>query len=618
MKVRSVVSRLTRVSAALILACSPTMHAARQDAAGTPAAQAPSSAARPSSGGVWVPRIAPAPSLRGSKFFGPLTNNYGTALTAYLGRHRAGLLHDGHRFVWDNGVLSDIDPRDRPGLGLDAVVPIEPGLGGGFVFSGEHGVFFADAFDAPLRTLSDRRAELADFAVAPHSVLIDGKLISTKDGKAVPGAPDNVALYAHRNGFAVALTFKPPVQCWFTSEGQAWRPIAVTNADGLKAVEDGDALLLFDSETRRSMHVGKDGQVTSVTLSQEELSSRQLAGFFAKIPTACGAEEPFEGSLWDAGWVATGRSDDEWFRVEDNRVCVAHTRTGERGCFDPKVGKKDESCSAMQLGTRPLLFCFTESLSVWIVDLATGATQLEKAIEHPLSPSTNFHFVGAPRGAFPPALIAEVGCDGADTGLCVRGADGVWKTVAKPKEMKSGMLLAFPGEAMWLTQSDAGELRVNVLGSSRVRTFSSVEVASRYEEMGLLMPLSKNTAPRVVTEGTLRTAAGIRIFFGPNPTAPVAEGARSFALDVPLDDKRTLAITGVAGVVAVAGLHALRLADGKLWETNDGWSTWYEVAPPPTGVPRDLSGAMCDDRGCAVGAWARLGWTRLAAETPHP
>lgn len=81
-------------------------------------------------------------------------------------------------------------------------------------------------------------------------------------------------------------------------------------------------------------------------------------------------------------------------------------------------------------------------------------------------------------------------------------------------------------------------------------------------------------------------------------------------VDLSFDPRASIAITPVTGVVAVAGPHALRLDSGKLYETDDGWTTWTEIEPPPTGAPPDLARAMCSPSGCVLGPWARIGWRR--------
>jgi hypothetical protein len=67
-------------------------------------------------------------------------------------------------------------------------------------------------------------------------------------------------------------------------------------------------------------------------------------------------------------------------------------------------------------------------------------------------------------------------------------------------------------------------------------------------------------------------------------------------------DARTL-----TGRMACVGRSALLVTeDGGLRETLDGGETFHDVTPPPGGAdPRALS---CEEGGCHVGPWLRLGW----------
>jgi len=119
--------------------------------------------------------------------------------------------------------------------------------------------------------------------------------------------------------------------------------------------------------------------------------------------------------------------------------------------------------------------------------------------------------------------------------------------------------------------------------------------------------LTKELAKATI-EGTLGTDRGIDMFYGPNPFEPITEPATSLVVHVPLDPTVAATISRVSGVIASAGMHALRLYRGKLYDTSDGWATWREVQPPPSGALSDLADAMCTDAGCLVGPWARIGW----------
>jgi hypothetical protein len=577
----------------------------------------------------WVVRIAPAQlEPYRTKMTAPVTNNAGTAATTYLGHQRAGLLHGGARFLWENGALFPVDTADASSPGFDSVVSVPSGLGGGFVFSGDTGLAFADSFEGTPRRLTFHRTT---FAVGPRAVLVFGAegddsrsaFLSTKDGKALVGAPRDVGrLFAHRNGLTLATSPRSSAgdrsddPSWFTPDGRVWKELALGRVD--VAVEDGDGLLIFTGgpgQGSRSMHLGKDGSLTPVTLSDDDAFARRTAAQLAQLlPVGTTApDDVFEGSLYDAGWVPSGR-DDEWLTVQERRVCTFHTRTAERVCSDATVGRAEDFCSAIEMGGAPFIGCFVlgQRMSLFRVDLATGAATLERAIEVKNGFATH---MGALSGTYPVTQMVTASCDGdAKKGVCVRDARGQWRSLplvlpTRSARLRRQTLLPFPGELLLLSWTSIGQMVLESVGTSERRAFEPAETDRVQAELGLTLGDAGTGDLSVVETGTLRTADGIRLFHGPSPFKETGRN-ESYALDVPLTGSAPLTVKRVSGVIAPAGLHALRLDDGKLWETHDGWASWSEVAPPPTGVPADLGGAMCDDRGCVVGAWARLGWDK--------
>ena len=127
--------------------------------------------------------------------------------------------------------------------------------------------------------------------------------------------------------------------------------------------------------------------------------------------------------------------------------------------------------------------------------------------------------------------------------------------------------------------------------------------------VGVTVPVKNGERPAVVSAGYLRTPTGVRVFNVPTPFQPITK-AVSYFVDLSFDKNVPPSVTAVEGVVATAGEHGLKIANGKLAETDDGWTTWTDVEDPPTGPLQDLAGAMCSDHGCVVGAWTRLGWSK--------
>ena len=547
----------------------------------------------------WVPRVAPAgflPLDTMAGVFGPIRNNFGTRATAYLGEHRVGLLAGGHRALFARGsVVAVAEPEST---NLDAVLPIAKGLGGGFLFAGPSGLFFAERFDGRLHQLSsDRRAFLG---LAPHAALLSGVgFVSLPEGSSLANAPQDVErVFQHRAGMAIATSATNPNRAWLTTDGQTWKALAISGVRS--SAEDGDALLLFtDSGTLR---VAPDAHVTPLKLSEDQTLASSAAGMLSNIPERWGLEEAYEGALIDAGWTLTGRGDDEWMGVRDDQLFLARASRHELLPLGSKLGRPDENCGTALLTGQPLLVCLVlgSRLSTFRIDLAKGTTLLERVIEvkHGVA-----RHLGSWPDTFPSTLVAFASCDGdAATGFCIRRAGGEWSTFPTPRGQ--ALSLFFPGELVGTAFEATGGLEIESSGGQR-RTFSAREVKELSDAMGGALTATPTFA--IVTTGALRTAAGLRMFYGSNPTRPITN-PESYALDLPFNPQTRPAVLPVEGVIAPAGMHALRLAKGRIWQSDDAWQTWHEIEPPPTGVPRDLAGAMCVDSGCLVGGWARIGW----------
>lgn len=210
---------------------------------------------------------------------------------------------------------------------------------------------------------------------------------------------------------------------------------------------------------------------------------------------------------------------------------------------------------------------------------------------------------------YPQTLMVAATCDGrADAGYCVRDATGAFHSFGAPPQGTNGTLFIFPGEAIYAVSDATGAIELRRAGTSERVTFSAESMRPLNATLGL-DPGSTNPDLPFTTSGIVRLPTRIRMFHGPNPFKPAPPSPMNHALDLPLDGTGP-SIVSVPGVIATAGFHSLRLDGGKLYESADGWGTWHEVAPPATGVPADLDGAMCDERGCLFGPWARVGWER--------
>jgi hypothetical protein len=277
----------------------------------------------------------------------------------------------------------------------------------------------------------------------------------------------------------------------------------------------------------------------------------------------------------------------------------------------------DLPCWALELGRQPLALCARHGLMrVYQLDLETGARTIEREVKVTQGVETS---IGG-TAYYPPALMIDATCDGrAAVGYCVRDATGTYRTFDAPPHGTKGTALVFPGEVIYTLPDATGALELRRAGTkdqrgapldTAQRVIFSADAMERVHATIQFDPTatSQSDAP-IRLSGVVRLSSAVRMFHGPNPFAPAHASPMNHAVDLPLDGTGPRSFS-VPGVIATAGLHALRLDRGKLYESADGWATWYEVAPPPTGVPTDLDGAMCDDRGCLFGGWARVGWDR--------
>jgi hypothetical protein len=439
--------------------------------------------------------------------------------------------------------------------------------------------------------------------VAPRSILLSGEqpgFVSTMDGRPIPGSPNAERVFAHHRGFAIASS-EIVERTWFTATGRSWKEVSSEHFQN--AVEDGDAVLAF-TETG-ALRVESDGTARPVTLTPDERLSKSLGRTAEFVPENWGPKDGYEGALIDAGWMLTGRSDDEWLGVFDGQMLIARVGSHEMHSLG-KVGREDEMCGVAMIGGQIFLECAAlgKRLSVFRVDLATERTILDRTVEVNRGFALNLGL----SEAYPRTFWVAATCDGdADRGICVRDKNGVWLTLPPPP--KGAQLFVSSSDALVSIRSPRGELELQVNGKTR-RVFAAAEIRRVEEAMGVASA-SKEHPPSVVQTGFLRTTTGLRIFFTPNSWKPTEGDGDSYALDLPLDQHVAPSLIHVAGVVAAAGAYGLRLSKGQLSETSDGWQTWHAVEPPPpTGTPRDLGGTQCFEHGCILGIWARIGWRK--------
>ncbi len=572
----------------------------------------------------------PQPMAMFEGIYGPGHTNFPVRSNVRLSKDALGLLDHGRRFVLTGERLS---PADNAGCKtqLEGFVAVPEYFGGGFVFFGRNMACFAERFDAPLRQLGD--IATTDFDIGPRCILISdergtGQLVALRDGKSLPNAPsDLLHLWAHRSGFMIAATrgaTKAGTSVYFTSDARTWRRLPVKDIRG--AYEDGDALVLTvpgSEQPRvgdRVYRVSRDGKLSTVSKDAAvdvarkwgDFIDQQLGGLMSP-PT----EAPPDGALMNWGWVPSMRVPDEWFLAVSSHLYRTRTGTRDFKAWGLNIAPEN-SCGAAVLSGQTSVVCMDlgAHLRIFRADLDTGDLTLERDIAVTKGVARQ---MGTARVWYPRALFITASCDGdAEAGVCVRGRDGSYQTHDFPAPDSSYI---FPGEVIQIKRDGSGGIELWGASSEKRCAFDAKQMKEASTALGWDLA-AKPGAERheslesiaFIEAGALRTATSLRQFYIPNPLVPLPKSPVSYALDLPLNCDSGPRLISTTGVVAAAGIHGLRLDNGKLYETSDGWATWHEVIPPPSGVPADLGGAECDESaGCLFGPWARIGWQQPAA-----
>ena len=624
-------SRASCAAATLLLACGARPRVAT--VVSPPAPPTPQAAVSiPASPELHPPRahyvarepVEDATGLKRRRALGvkPLDNN------VRLAPDSIGLLDRGHRYTSHNNQLAAADDSGAQGR-LVGFVQVPDGFGGGFVFYEEHTAYFAKTFAGSLVRLGDH--PMSDFDIGPKCILIrdghgHGWLFGLDDAKPIAKAPSDLEhLWTHPSGFMLGVSDKVP-RVYFAQGPGSWRKLAIKQA--VDGIVDDDDILVSDAHDN-VYRVRRDGTVVAAkkdAMSDAEARKRAAAigamGLTGSDEEAESDEEakkteapatpltavPTEAALLADGWSPSMRAEDEWFGVHQDRVYIARTRTGDIRALGPVLQSGEELCEGRVLSGRPLLVCMTlgTRLRVFRIDLDTGKRSLENEVNVTQGMARQ---IGNAQGYYPETVFITASCEGDARGdVCVRGSDGHYSTFKLPD---SGNPYIFPGEVIQAKQDGRGGLCLSRLSNGKVYAFD----ATAMQEVNTTLhwdaeARSGKKFPTFIESGALLTRSSLRLFYIPNPFEPLPSSPVSYAIDLPLDGSGKVRLLQASGVVVAAGAHGLRLDAGKLYETNDGWMTWYEVASPPSGAPENLAGATCDDRGCLFGPWARIGWQR--------
>ena len=318
-------------------------------------------------------------------------------------------------------------------------------------------------------------------------------------------------------------------------------------------------------------------------------------------------------------------------------VIAAH---GFVGRLDPRTlrstsvtalpaGLRDAACTPLRAGADLLLACVGASFAA-VIDLdgaprtertfdLAGASDLDRFVA---SGDDAIGYLGPCDGAPPrvpdPDLLPSGepynGSRRRSPVFCVRAGRDAWiehrLDAAEAPDVVTWIpraaggavaLLARPGD--FLDDRD----RVRVRGALRVVSLARSEPPLLMAPFGWEEPRGVDRSLRAASgdriEGWLSAARGA----GSLPVTIDAGGhVRAHAAPVPMER-----IAQAAGPCALAAGD-----DGRLWETIDAGRRWVEVEPPPGGVGAGTPRWTCSPVGCAMGSFARLGWTSPAKAAP--
>jgi hypothetical protein len=515
-----------------------------------------------------------------------------------------GILEHGRRYLVSGERAHAIDPGPQQ---LNGVLAIPASLGGGFIFwlLSSQKVYFAATFDGPLLALANANA----FELGPHCIFLQGDprgphLFELPNGKVIAGAPPGIEeLRGHPDGFAIALGSGPtpyaPKVAYFSADGRAWKRLAIPDPGHLSTV--GAALsIVADSTTYKP---GRKSQPLEMRYLINAL------GIVRKVSKQEAEEistpEPFElpprpGALLAHGLLPLGRG--EWLTLRGTRLYIKRDGIvqqlgGELGQgLGGKIGR-GLHCNLLPVGEAMWASCASLGKhQLYRLDLEKGNHSVASMLPNSATPvPTSAMWVTSTSGSYTYPLALHTPC-GSRT-LCVYDGHGAWPALG---EAGHGRELIFSGERVSIEE--------NADGSRVLRSTSlSTPLIANTETMKQLGGAGDSPNRYGVPPGVLRTDTGFKFFYREFAPAQGALTPKGYALELPVDGGAPR-VHAVNGVVLTAGRRALRFDAQKVYETADGWVTWQEVAPPQTGIPDALDGATCDDRGCLLGAWARVGW----------
>jgi hypothetical protein len=524
-----------------------------------------------------------------------------------LGENAVGLVTAGARFIASGGTVRRVDVKAAPVL--LGVVTI-PGIGFGFL--AKNSMYFAQQFDGPLVTLAAADSGLTSFKAVARLGQLNFADESVRFVELATGAPaanlpaNIVALYPHSNGtllgIAVTKGKQPKGAFWFSSDQKTWAHVGSPKGPSGGVYNDADGFFLpfLTNGDIQSYHVGRNGRLITLPITGNQ-AREKMSEIMTSTPQPEPRLESLTALLTDH-WARLSPDSDVWFTEKGHQLYV------RRGAQTKALGDPFEDnarlCEAYALEGQAFIQCVEMSADarslVYRVNLDTGAHTMDQEVAIP-------HVYHRYAQSYPRPIVLPNECDSRERskgrGVCVRAKDGRYVSFIVPPETTDATVT--PGEFLAFRKLSNGGLELTRVGTSERAEFSAQSIA---KIQALVDPRTRTNpeVPEFDFRGSLRTQHGVRRFYTRSETLPALAAQVSHAIDYPLAGGEPT-LTTVPGTLLFAGEKALRVNDGKMYESVDGWETWREVAPPPIGVP-DLKGASCTQFGCMTQTWIRVGW----------
>ncbi len=535
---------------------------------------------------------APAPA---AKLDGPGARYVPGAAFREIGSGRLAAVYAGRRLVVKGAEVEVVDRAPIEDLGSAHRIPDV--LGGGYLFVGEHTIWFAKELDGALVRIAAVGVEPRELVVGVgrNSVLVgDGKAAPTlyelPSGKVVAPSPaGTVELFGTSKGMVAARTAKGELFVSLAS-GAPFKKITAPRAQRLGY--DGRGIVVYTDKS--DMRLGFDGKLVPRPNEPGMTVASNLDAFDDVFPDV--SKPPPEPSDAERLVDALTRSIDPStaFVVRNDDLSFIDAATGKVTKIVAGAFSGHKNCFIVRGGTPAFVGCNEEKFRLFRLDGVGTRPVLEREIGGIYTQDFGEPLPDAPL-AFPRK------CDGSEQkgAACLRQSKDVWKDLAPPAD-PAGLLAKIPflvhiaasreGRVFMFGWLDGGgDLVIVDSGSKSVRR------------------VAKSNLPAWAGGGVDWHALGIekdtlRFLISSQHAEPGVVEIRS---DDSVDAKR------FGGRMSAEGPRALRIGeDGKLSETTDAGHSFHEVEPPPGGVSgskRDLF--ACRETGCIIGPWYRLGWS---------